>query len=80
MLRGRFKLSPSHDMLPMRFKPDPMQGLVDYAPFTPDTRFITPAVRQVAVNFWAALSQEDHVSEELRELATIMHQRVAASA
>lgn len=81
MLRGRFKLTPSYDMLPMRFKPDPMLGgLVDYAAFEPDTRLITPAVRQAAVDYWAALSAHSQVSEGLRELAATMRQRVATGA
>jgi len=69
LLRGQFKLAPCYDMLPMRFKPDPLVGLVDYAPFTPDARLATPGVKRAALAFWTRLAQLPAVSPGLRELA-----------
>jgi len=69
MLRGQFKLAPCYDMLPMRFKPDPMVGLVDYAPFAPDTRLASPGAKQAALEFWNCLAQLPAVSQRMRALA-----------
>jgi len=80
MLRGRFKLAPSYDMLPMRFKPDPMLGLPDYTAFTPDSRVLTTGARAAAMDFWTLLSMQPEVSDGLRQLASTMGQRVATSA
>jgi len=76
MLRGQFELAPSYDMLPMRFKPDPVLGLPDYAAFEPDTRLMTTATQAAAADFWTLLSQLPGVSEGLRELAASMRQRI----
>jgi len=69
LLRGQFKLAPCYDMLPMRFKPDPLVGLVDYAPFTPDARLATLGAKRAAHAFWTHLAQLPAVSPGLREMA-----------
>jgi len=79
MLRGQFKLAPSYDMLPMRFKPDPVLGLPDYAAFTPDDRPASAWARVAAMDFWTSLSKQPEVSDGLRQLAATMGERVRAS-
>lgn len=70
--RGQFALAPAYDMLPMRWKPNPMVGQADYAPFVPDTRFAGPAVRAAALDYWQSLAALSTVSAELRHVAAAM--------
>lgn len=72
IVRGQFELAPCYDMLPMRFKPDPLVGLNDYAPFTPDLALAGAAVRRAAAEYWSCLAQLPAVSAPLRQLAGVM--------
>lgn len=70
--RGQFALAPCYDMLPMRFKPDPLLGLTDYTPFTPDAALASAAVRRAGAEYWSGLAQLPAVSPALRALAGVM--------
>lgn len=75
--RGRFALAPVYDMLPMRYRPNPIQGgLDDYAPFEPDEGALGGEAAEIAAQFWEALASTESVSEELREVAGVMAERV----
>ncbi|MDP1656721.1 MAG: HipA domain-containing protein [Hylemonella sp.] len=75
--KGRFRLAPVYDMLPMRWRPDPTTGSLDYSPFTPDDRLADAAVRLAAQEFWSALSAHPAVSVAMRVVAGEMAGRVA---
>lgn len=77
LARGHGQLAPVYDMLPMRWRPDPVQGgAADYAPFEPDAAASAGPARQVAARFWQALEAEAPVSEALRRVAASMAQRL----
>ena len=76
--RPRFALAPVYDMLPMRWRPDPMLGgAADYAPFEPDATSAASAAAGPAHEFWAELATHEHVSRGLRAVAREMSQRIA---
>lgn len=74
--RGRFTLAPVHDMLPMRWRPDPATGEMGLLPFTPDPADLQSAARPVAVQFWERAATLPGCSAEWRALAQAMHQRL----
>lgn len=79
LARGRFTLAPVYDMLPMRWRPDPMLGgAADYSPFEPDAISLAGAAATPAHAWWDALSRHDRVSPELRAVAREMSRRVSA--
>jgi hypothetical protein len=74
--QGNFNLAPSYDMLPMRWKPDLMLGMPDYAPFDVDQSRTDPGTRAMAREFWHRLAVEPLVSPELQEVAKAMSGRL----
>jgi len=76
IMRGDFKLAPTFDMLPMRWKPDAMVGVFDYAPFDVDYSLADAATRAAAREFWATLSRQELVCAALREVASTMSDRM----
>lgn len=76
MVQGRFALAPVYDMLPMRWKPDPMWGLPDFAPFEVDLSRATLPVRQAARDFWQSLAGHADISAALRAVAEVMATRM----
>ncbi|MBL8334098.1 MAG: hypothetical protein JNM08_13385, partial [Rubrivivax sp.] len=77
LARGQGRLAPVYDMLPMRWRPDPVQGgVADYAPFEPDAAAAAGPARPVAARFWQALQAEAGVSEALRRVAAHMADRL----
>jgi hypothetical protein len=77
LLRGRFRLAPVYDMLPMRWRPDAMLGgAPDYAPFEPDALALASGAREPAQAFWRALAGSGDVSRALREVAEAMAARL----
>lgn len=77
LARGQGRLAPVYDMLPMRWRPDPVQGgVADYAPFEPDAAAAAGPARPVAASFWQALQAEAGVSEALRRVAAHMADRL----
>lgn len=72
MTKGRFTLAPSYDMLPMRWRPDPMTGALDYGLFSTEDIPASPAARSAAQAFWAELAQHAGVSAPLRVAAAGM--------
>ena len=75
--RGRFSgLAPVYDMLPMRWRPDMAQGLVDIAPFEPDAVALGSPAREVALQFWQRLAAVAEVSRPLRRTAQLMALRL----
>lgn len=77
LLRGRFTLAPVYDMLPMRWRPDPMLGgAADYSPFEPDALAMGSGARGPALAFWVALADSGEVSCSLRDVAGQMVARL----
>ena len=75
--RGRFSgLAPVYDMLPMRWRPDMAQGLVDIEPFEPDAVALGSPAREVALQFWQRLAAVAEVSRPLRRTAQSMALRL----
>lgn len=74
--QGNFSLAPSYDMLPMRWKPDLMLGMPDYAPFDVDVSRADPDTRAMAREFWQRLSVEPLVNAALQEVAKAMAGRL----
>lgn len=71
--RGRFTLAPVFDMLPMRWRPDPMLGgAADYSPFEPLATARGSAAAGPARAFWNELSKLKAVSRPLRDVAREM--------
>jgi hypothetical protein len=71
--KGRFKLAPCYDMLPMRFAPGAHSDL-EYTAFTPELSAALPdgvanAARKLASEFWRRVSAETHVSASWRTFA-----------
>jgi hypothetical protein len=77
ILRGQLSLAPVYDMLPMRWRPDHALGLVEYQPFDPDVTLARAAIRHAAGHFWALLSTDARVSQDLRYTAAAMSQSQA---
>jgi hypothetical protein len=73
---GAFSLAPVYDMLPMRWKPDLMLGMPDYAPFDVDLSRTDPGTRAMAQVFWQRLSVEPLVSQALQAVAKTMAGRL----
>jgi len=75
--KGHFTLAPAYDMLPMRWRPDPMLGgALDYAPFEPDVVALSGPARPIALVFWSGLAQHGEVSQALRGVAASMVERL----
>lgn len=74
--KGNFSLTPSYDMLPMRWKPDVSIGIQDYDSFGVDDYISTKAVRAAAVDFWRTLSTHPHISNSLKAVAVEMASRI----
>ncbi len=77
--RPRFSLAPVYDMLPMRWRPDPLLGgAADYAPFEPDATSAGSGAAAPAHEFWTELATHERVSRSLRVVAQEMSQRIVA--
>lgn len=80
LARGRFRLAPVYDMLPMRWRPDPLLGgAPDYAPFEPDAASLSSGAVRPAADFWARLAEHQHVGAALRSTAAQMARRIASA-
>ena len=80
LAKGRFRLAPVYDMLPMRWKPSPeMGGAGDYTPFEPEISPLTRPALAPARAFWERLAALDKVSTGMRAVAAQMSQRLAAA-
>ena len=75
--RGRFKLAPVYDMLPMRWRPDPQTGELGLTPFEPASADLATAARPVALEFWHRVAGKSAVSAGFRALAREMTARLA---
>ena len=77
LAKGRFRLAPVYDMLPMRWKPNPEMGsAADYLPFEPELSPITRPALPVARDYWERLGSLDEVSAGMRSLAMEMARRL----
>lgn len=76
MAQGQFTLAPVYDMLPMRWRPDPMLGLQACAPFEVDLDAVTPAMCAAARDFWHLLATQAPVSAALKAVAATMAERM----
>ncbi|MDB5817315.1 MAG: hypothetical protein JWQ11_955 [Rhizobacter sp.] len=75
--RGRFKLAPVYDMLPMRWRPDATLGAApDYAPFDLDAASLASGARVPALDYWSRLAGESRVGKPLRIVAWEMAARL----
>jgi len=75
---GRFALAPVYDMLPMRWRPDPLLGIAgDYAAFEPDLVSASGPAREPAQRFWARLADHAAVARPLRQTAAEMARRLS---
>ncbi|HMC17022.1 MAG TPA: HipA domain-containing protein [Albitalea sp.] len=75
---GRFALAPVYDMLPMRWRPDPvMGGAADYTPFEPDPVCLVGPSRAPAHEFWSELARRQGAGKELRQVASEMARRLS---
>ena len=72
MTRGKFSLAPAYDMLPMRFKPNPLVDLPDYAAFSMEHSFASAQVKLAAADYWDSLARLESVSPAFRALAARM--------
>jgi len=72
MLKAQFKLAPVYDMLPMRWRPDPLIGISDYAPFEFDLMLANQTARHAARHFWQEVSTDQFISQPLKEVALVM--------
>lgn len=75
MSKGRFKLAPVYDMLPMRWRPNVAQGDDEYWPFEPEPAELRSAAAKPAREFWSQLSHHPRVSQSLRKVAGDMASR-----
>ncbi len=76
--RGRFRLAPIYDMLPMRYRPDASTGQLDLAPFDPDFVALGSVARAWAKSFWQRVNASHSFSPGFRALARTMEERLAA--
>ena len=72
MLAGALALAPVYDMLPMRWKPDPMLGNYAYEAFAPDRSMASAQVCAAARAFWQQLARHPSVSAPLQSVAAAM--------
>ena len=79
LAKGHFSLAPVYDMLPMRWRPDPvLGGAADYAAFDPDPISAAGPARAPAEAFWSGLSAHPRVASNLRQVAAEMARRLSA--
>jgi hypothetical protein len=72
VVKGQFRLAPVYDMLPMRWRPDPVNGLSDYAPFALDLTFASALARHAAKDLWREVSTDRYTSAPLKAVALLM--------
>ena len=72
MMDGRFSRAPVYDMLPMRWKPDPMMGMLAYEPFDFDDSMASTQVRCAAQSLWKKVAGHPLISQALQAVATEM--------
>jgi hypothetical protein len=73
---GRGRLAPVYDMLPMRWRPDPMSGALDLLPFTPEEADLRSPACAIAQAFWQAVVDDESITPPFRALAGEMLRRV----
>jgi hypothetical protein len=73
---GAFSLAPVYDMLPMRWKPDLMLGMPEYAPFDVYHGRPDPGMRAMAGESWPRVSVEPLVSAARQDVAKAMAERL----
>ena len=77
LAKGRFRLAPVYDMLPMRWKPNPKTGgAADHTLFEPQRSPMTQPSLAAARDYWQRLAGLDTVSARLRALAAEMARRL----
>ena len=80
ILEGGFQLVPVYDMLPMRWKPEPMLGLQEYQAFEPNLTLVNQTVRGAAQDFWCCLAEHPDISDSMRKVSNAMSQRMGVNA
>ena len=74
-------MAPVYDMLPMRWRPNPvLGGAPDYTPFDVDEFAATGGAARPALDFWLRLTGSKKVSAGMVDLAAEMAKRVVAAA
>lgn len=79
VLAGNFKLAPVYDMLPMRWRPDPMIGEQDYESFRIDFSLASEPIRKAAADFWQSVTEGKQFTQSFRTLAITMASQFVAS-
>jgi hypothetical protein len=79
LAKAKFKLAPVYDMLPMRWRPDQMMGVNDYAPFEVDYSLADENARNAARDFWHAVSADQYTSRQLKAVALVMTNKMGCS-
>lgn len=79
MMNGRFSFAPVYDMLPMRWKPDPMMGMFPYEPFEVDYSMASNEVRCAARSFWKRVACHPLISKDLQVIALEMSLRMGCA-
>lgn len=74
--RGRFRLAPLYDMLPMRWRPQPATGELDWFAFEPDLSDLASPAAPLAAEFWSRVADAPGFEPGLRTLARTMHGRL----
>jgi hypothetical protein len=75
--RGRFALAPLYDMLPMRWRPQPHTGELDWLPFGPEPADLASPAAPLAALFWSRVADSPQFERAFRDLAGTMHRRIA---
>jgi hypothetical protein len=79
LARGRFSTAPVYDMLPMRWRPNPVNGgWDDYVPFEPDERSRKGPAAGPAAVFWERLEASKATSPGMQGIAGRMLERIRA--
>lgn len=72
LFAGTFNLAPVYDMLPMRWRPDPMLGEQKYEAFDVDFSLANESIREAAAEFWQSAAESVQFSRGFRTLASTM--------
>lgn len=77
--RGRFTLAPLYDMLPMRWRPNAVSGVLALAPFEPAPADLQSAALPLAREFWQRAEALAALSPPFQALAGTMARRLGAA-
>ena len=76
IIKGQLRLAPVYDMLPIRWRPDQINGVSEYTPFEIDCTLVNEATRNAAQDFWASVATDASTSQALKTVALVMVDKV----